>query len=109
MSNNIGVVSASNVIEMDEERKLNQAAGELSDEIWDIKDNLEKACLLLQEMLEEYFEKYDKGNEEDRFCICHDYSRYGIFAEMVADYAFDAKENVKALKARVDQYCTSQH
>ena len=99
----VGVVPATNVIEMDEERKLNQAARELSDEIWPIREGLERVCLLLQFIADEYFRQYDRDDELDSFSICYEYSKYGRLANMAADYVADTRDKVRALEARAKQ------
>ena len=76
------------------------AAESLHDEIWPIEDKLEKACLIMQEIEEEYFNKYNNGKKEDGFGIIYNHSRYELFTKIVSDYIYGAKKEIKVLCER---------
>ena len=105
--NKVNEVTAANVTENDweikREQRLDQAARELIDEIWPIKDKLEKACLLLAELTDEYFRKYEKGDTKDHTAIVWEFSRNAIFADIINDYVFQAKEALTELEERADR------
>lgn len=85
------------------EQRLDEAARVLDDEIWPIKDKLEKAGLIMQELTDEYFEKYSQGKEDDRIGILIEFQRNRIYINIVHDYLFQAKEAIAGLEARVDR------
>lgn len=88
------------IIETQEEQMLNKAAYELSDEKWDIMDNLKKAQLLMGDIIGEYFEIHDSKKIEDGRKILYDYSRYGIYARIVDDYIYEVIKYVEVLEQR---------
>lgn len=45
--------------------EMKRAARVLSDEVWPIRDKLDKALIILQEINEKYFQKYEPGNEDN--------------------------------------------
>lgn len=71
-----------------------------------IKDNLGLATdkiddirYLIQEIREEYFEKYDRNNADDRICISWEYSRYKAFFNILAN----SLENIFDIIQEIDQ------
>ena len=86
--------------ELELERITNIAIINLIDELSHIGGKLEKACLLMQELEEEYFNKYDNKAKGDNLSIVYGYSRYGIYTSMISDYLYEAKKSVKTLKER---------
>ncbi len=89
--------------ELKREQRLNKAARELMDEIWPIKDKLEKACLILQELTDEYFRKYSREDDKDQFAIRYEFSRNAIYADIIDDYVFQAKKALTELEDRADK------
>lgn len=86
--------------EMKREQELNQAAHTLSNNVWDIADKLRKSCVLLQEISEEYFQKYDSTKKENQFSILWEFRRSGTIVEMIYDYIVEAKKLTEALEER---------
>ncbi len=85
------------------EQELTKALITLSDEIWPIKENLKKACILLQEITDEYFSKYENKKEKDELGILWEFSRYGTYAEMIDDYVHAAKKGIEDLTEIIEQ------
>ena len=77
--------------EIEREKRIEQAAEILVDEIWPIREKLKNACLLLQDIMEEYFEKYDQGKEGDRMGIWWEFPRNARYVSMVGDYVHQAE------------------
>lgn len=80
------------------EYNIEQAVKTLSDEVWEIQDKLEKSMILIQEITDEYFLKYDRDKEEDRTFMSWEFPRYRIYSEMIFDYVHAAKSKVDELK-----------
>jgi uncharacterized protein YeeX (DUF496 family) len=76
----------------------------LSDEIFALEDKLDKACLLIQELNDKYFLKYDMEKEENKKWIWWEFSRYKIYADMIDDYVFEAKEVIDKLRKIEERY-----
>ena len=74
------------------------AARELSDEISDIKTNLERALAMMQELTDEYFATYDPLDKEDYQKIVYDFARFGIYAGIAEDYLFRVRKVIDALR-----------
>lgn len=89
--------------EVKREQRLDRAARELVDEIWPIKDKLEKACLLLADLTDEYFRRYNSEDDKDQFAIRYEFSRNAIFADIIDDYVFQAKKELAELEQRADR------
>lgn len=85
------------------EQRLNQATYELSDEILEVKDKLDKAQLILSEMLSEYFNKFNTGNIEDHLGILWEFTRNQTLANIIDDYVSDAKDILDELKAKAEK------
>jgi len=109
MNKAVEKVTAANVTERMEvwevkrEQRLDRAARELADEIWPIKDKLERACLLLADLTDEYFKRYNRDDDKDQFAIRHEFSRNAIFADIIDDYVCQAKKELGDLEARADR------
>lgn len=85
------------------EQRLDRAARELVDEIWPIKDKLERAYLLLAELTDEYFRRYSGEDDKDQFAIRYEFSRNAIYADIIEDYVFQAKKALAELEDRADK------
>ena len=107
MVNKVNEVTAATVTEkerdLEREKRLDRAARELVDEIWPIKDKLEKACLLLADLTDEYFRRYNSEDDKDQFAIRYEFSRNAIFADIIDDYVFQAKKELAELEQRADR------
>lgn len=79
------------------EKNLDQAVIDLGDELFPIEENLKKACLLLQEITDDYFRKYNSDKGDDRLFILYSFERYGIYADMIDDYVLAAKKHIDKL------------
>lgn len=103
----VNTVTAANVTKEDwevkHENKLDQAARVLTDELFPITDKLEKACLLLQDITEDYFQRHDPAKQEERFWIVWGFSRATTQAEIIFDYVIMAKKALEELEARADR------
>lgn len=85
-----------------QEMKLNHAARELADEITRVKWQLERAGVIIQEQLEEYFERFNNRDPKDDFGIVWEFERNRIFANIIADYVYEAKKIIDELEKRAD-------
>lgn len=86
--------------ELENEKKYNQAARYLMDDIWLIRDKLDKACLMLQELTDEYFRKFDRDEMEDHLGIVWEFSRNATFADIIDDYVFQARNIIREMEKR---------
>ena len=106
MNKTVEKVTAANVTErmevweVERERRLDQAAKVLIDELWTIKDKLERAHLLLADLTEEYFGRYNSEDDKDQFAIRCEFSRNAIFADIINDYVFQARKELAELEER---------
>lgn len=82
------------------EMKKNAAASVLTDELVEVFNKLDKAMTISQEVTDEYFNKLDSSDMEDRVSIAIGFNRAGIHASIVEDYVFEAKKLVLELVAR---------
>lgn len=79
-----------------QERKT-KAMLALSDELYELKNSIEKANTLLQEVTTEYFQRYDRDKTEERAYILYDFDRAALYASVVDDYVYNAKKTINAL------------
>lgn len=91
------------------EKELDQAAYRLSDEMFPIRDKIEKACLLLQDITDDYFRIYDREDEEDHWKIVWEYPRYATIADIIDDYVFQARDLIRELEKRGDKVSREKH
>lgn len=89
--------------EVKREQRLDQAARVLVDEIGPIKDKLEKACLLLCNITDDYFRRFSREDEKDQFGIWYEFSRNATYADIIDDYVFQAKKALAELEVRADR------
>ena len=82
------------------EMKKNNAASVLTDEIVDIFGKINKAMALMQEVTDDYFNRLNPSDEEDRTEIAMGFRRSRLYASVVEDYVFEAKQAVLDLVAR---------
>lgn len=75
-----------------------------------IKDNLGLATdkiadirYLIQEIREEYFEKYDRNNLKNRLSIAWEYERYGAFFNILIDSLESVFEMIEEVESSVLQ------
>ena len=82
------------------ERGKEDAASILADEIFDAIMLAKKMSLLSDDMLDDYFRKYDfeKGNDE-RLSIAWEYRRYSLYAELLDDCIMQFSGLAKKLEA----------
>ncbi|WP_010245848.1 hypothetical protein [Acetivibrio cellulolyticus] len=66
--------------------------------LWRVSDRLEKAFVVLQELTEEYFHKYSDSSEDAKFAIVYEFSRYKTFTDIITDYVFQARKEIKELE-----------
>lgn len=71
---------------------------DLSDKISEVEDKLEKACLLIQGLNEEYFQKFNPEVKEDKWKIAWEFSRYAIYTDMIDDYVSAARNIIYKLR-----------
>ena len=50
--------------------ELLEAIKTLEDELFSVWNSLDKAVLMISEVNDEYFRKYDRDNKDDRIGIC---------------------------------------
>lgn len=79
-----------------QERKT-KAMLALSDELYTLNGDIEKAMTLLQEVTTEYFQRYDRDKKEDREALSYGFNRAALYASVVEDYVFNAKKTINAL------------
>lgn len=79
-----------------QERKT-KAMLALSDELYELKNSIEKAMGLMQEVTTEYFQRYDRDKKEEWDYIVFDFNRAALYASVVEDYVYNAKNTINAL------------
>lgn len=79
------------------ENKKATAAYELGDEIIDMQLNLERAELVLNIVADEYFRRLNPKEDDGRFAILYKFDRQRIFIEIIVDYLFLIRKELKAL------------
>ena len=84
------------------EKNLNQAAYELSDELLEVNDKLEKVYSIITEM-SNYFESYDVNDKEDVSAIIHEFPKNERFANIAMDYVLEAKDIIDKLTERATE------
>ena len=90
------------------EQQSNQAAYELSDELSEVKDKLDKAYLILTEMSNDYFEKYNCEDKEDCSAIIFEFPKNEKFANIAFDYVYEAKNIIDELYERASKALKSK-
>lgn len=73
------------------------AAYTLSDELTDIELKLERAELLAADMADDYFRPYNNTDKDGKFAITFEHPRYEIVTEIILDYLFAIRNDLKAL------------
>lgn len=84
------------------EQILNQAAYELSDELLEVNDKLEKVYSIITEM-SNYFESYDVNDKEDVSAIICEFPKNERFANIAMDYVLEAKNIMDKLMERATE------
>lgn len=75
----------------------------LQDDVAQIEILLNRLNFMQQEVVEEYFDKYQPNkNEDDRFSVCWEHERYGVFSNIVQQLIHDTEKVLKQLKIKVD-------
>ena len=90
------------------EQQSNQAAYELSDELSEVKDKLDKAYLILTEMSNDYFEKYNCEDKEDCSAIIFEFPKNEKFANIAFDYVYEAKNIIDKLEEKAGEALKSK-
>lgn len=85
------------------EQRLDQAAYELSDELWSVKDKLEKAYHVIGELTDKYFRNYNSDDLKDHSKIAWEFSINAVRADIVNDYVWQAKQVLEELEVRTDR------
>ena len=75
----------------------------LADEVMNAGLSLERAEIVLQDVAERYFTGGDPDNEDDRFHILYARDRYRVKAEIVQDYLFKLRKQIKVLATLVER------
>lgn len=75
-----------------------EAAHILEDEIFALDKALEKGRVIMQEIADEYFRKFQTNAENGPESILWEYGRAGIFAEIMDDIVFSMFQTVEELK-----------
>lgn len=78
------------------------AAYTLSDEISDMRLQLSRADVALQEIIDTYF-GYDPTTERGKFALEYEFDRYSTFADMVCDYLFKVRRVINDLSELADE------
>ena len=76
-----------------------QAAYTLSDEIMDMRMALDRAEIIMQDLTEEYFNKYDSHSEDGRTSIAWEYERYTLKSEIVSEYLYKIRAILDSLSS----------
>lgn len=69
---------------------------ELVDSLTDVDMALEKAQCIMQEISDEYFEKYLTGNKENEFSIVFEFRRNRILFRVLSDIFYQIKSVMPA-------------
>lgn len=75
-----------------------EAARVLEDEIFALDEALEKGRVIMQEITDEYFRKFQTNAKNGPESILWEYGRAGIFAEIMDDIVFSMFQTVEELK-----------
>lgn len=81
---------------------------DLSDRILEVEDKLEKACILIQDLNEEYFQKFNPEVKEDKRKIEWEFSRYAIYTDMIDDYVSAARKIICKLRDIEEQILVAE-
>jgi len=73
------------------------AAYILGDKISEMRMDLERAELIMQEVTEEFFAKCNPQDKDDRYRICYEFNRYGVYTDIVSDYLFKIRKELDTL------------
>lgn len=80
---------------MNEKRK--QAIYELDDELFKVKRNIVNAGYIMQDISEDFFEKYDPEKQEDMYAICYEFNRYAAKVSILQDILINIETVIKSL------------
>lgn len=69
-----------------------------TDAMHDIHSHLDRINILLQEVLEDYFSKYDRDNREDHLGIVWEFRRAGIKSDIISDELLAVADSLKTLE-----------
>lgn len=74
-----------------------EAASILADEIFILKETVEKGGVMAREITQDYFWKYKSTECNGSECILLDFNRIGTFASILEDIITDLNEKIKEL------------
>lgn len=77
---------------------------DIRDELSELSTLSERAGLLIQEITEEFLEKYNPKTERGEFAILWEFDRYGIFAQMLRDYLSDMNGKINELSEAMNAF-----
>lgn len=76
---------------------------QIKDNLGIVTDKIDDIRCLIQEIREEYFEKYDRNNADDRICISWEYSRYKAFFNILINSLENIFEIIEETESNVLQ------
>ena len=76
---------------------------QIKDNLGIVTDKIDDIRYLIQEIREEYFEKYDRNNADDRIFISWEYSRYKAFFNILINSLENIFEIIEETESNVLQ------
>lgn len=76
-----------------------EAARLLIDDILDLKEQLERAELLMQDIGTDYFGRHFDFKEQQACYLSFDYNRYNVLSNIVMDYLFNLRQKLQDLES----------
>lgn len=70
---------------------------ELCNSLEEVSMSLEKAVYILQEISEEYFEKFDPDDKEGKFAIVYEFKRRRAFTRVLTDLLHQIEADLPAV------------
>lgn len=81
--------------------KVEGTERDLQGELRELKDNLDKAILMITQVGDQYFNNYDPEDIEDTWKIIWEYSKNGTYIDIANDYMKEAINILDDIKGEV--------
>lgn len=80
-----------------------EAAIILEDEIYDLKETAEKCSVIMREIMDGYFEKYNPSGKDAVSYIALDFKRIGTFASILDDIILNLNKDIDKIDSLSDE------
>lgn len=79
----------------------------LGDEIGSIRDKAFKINIILNDLMERFFTKYDLKNQADISLMIYNFNKMSMYADMASTLSYEAMKEISELETKGTEYLKS--